>query len=143
MSTSVLHEFWEAPVREPVAGPFYAHPYGGIARDISVSKEGFARFFEWSLAEVDFAMMVVQGMGGKVIDTFGEWDECLGYLNEVKGKRAYMITIINRHPARISELLAIAPYLWENSEEDPDEDSCDPHGIERPNLRLVTDDSHD
>jgi len=99
--------------RELIASPFYAHPYGGIARDIAVTKEGFARFFEWSLAEVDFAMMVVQGNGGKVIDTFDEWAESLGYIVESDGKRTYMITIINRDHSRVSQLLKAAPYLWQ------------------------------
>lgn len=112
--------------REPVASPFYSHPYGGIARDISVSKEAFARFFEWSLAEVDFAMMVVQGAGGKVIDTFDEWSESLGYIDGSKTQHSYMITIIDRHPDRVKDLLQIAPYLWNGS------DDCNPHGIERP-----------
>ena len=126
--------------REPIAGPFYAHPYGGIARDISVSKEGFARFFEWSLAEVDFAMMCVQGHGGKVIDTFDDWSESLGYIDETNGKRTYMITIINRDHSRVGELLKIAPYLWHESGQVLDEDDCAPHGIERPKLELVEDD---
>lgn len=135
--SSLLHDYWEAPVREPVASPFYAHPYGGIARDIAVSKEAFARFFEWSLAEVDFAMMCVQGHGGKVIDIFDEWAESLGYIDESNGKRTYMITIINKDHSRVGELLKIAPYLWQESGQVLDEDDCDPHGMERPDLRLV------
>lgn len=80
---------------EPVAGEFYKHPYGGIARDIHVSKEGFARFFEWSLAEVDFAMLVSNG--GKVIDDLSDNHECLGYVHQnPHGRRDYMITIIDR-----------------------------------------------
>ena len=110
----------------PVAGKFYSHPYGGIARDICVSKEGFARFFEWSLAEVDFAMMVVQGNGGKVIDESGEWTESLGYIVESNDRRMYMITMITMKPERVCELLQFAPYLWEGN------DDCAPQGIERP-----------
>lgn len=43
--TSLMHEFLEP--REPmlVASEFYMHPYGGIARDVHVSPDGFNRFF--------------------------------------------------------------------------------------------------
>ena len=87
---------------EPVAGPFYRHPYGGIARDIHVSKEGFARFFDWSLAEVDFAMLVSNG--GKVIDDISDNHECLGYVHQNQhGRRDYMITIIDRTHGALME----------------------------------------
>lgn len=109
-------------VREPVATPFYAHPYGGIARDISVSREGFMRFFEMD----DYALSLGEAFaGGKVVDQFPSNDyELVGYIGIKRNQFTYDITVIHRSSQRISELLQIAPYLWQGN------DDCDPHGIE-------------
>lgn len=60
--------------REPVATPFYSHPYGGVARDIFVSREGFARFFEIDPSELDWVECNL-----KTFDVIGTGFEILGY----------------------------------------------------------------
>jgi hypothetical protein len=75
--------------QETVASPFYSHPYGGIGRDITVSREGFMRFFEWDEFMMDFA----EQFHGKVVDqTPRDWSELLGYHDHGK----WVITVINR-----------------------------------------------
>ena len=90
--TSLMHDYWDDDVRmelrQPAPGAFYPHPYGGIARDIPVTREGFKRVFEWTDFEMDFADREM----GKVIDRFFDNHEILGY--HCHGK--YSITIINR-----------------------------------------------
>lgn len=118
--------------RQPVASPFYCHPYGGIARDIYVTREGFIRFFE--LDEFDIAIAeAFAGQGQKMYDKLpDDWTEVCGYINLLpSGKMTYRIDFISRDPQRISELLAIAPYLWKSN------DDCDPHGIERPHDAII------
>lgn len=78
--------------REPHFSPFFKHPYGGIARVVFVSKEGFMRFFE--LDEQDLKRMDI--FDGKVIDQLLDNHELLGY--HFNGK--WSITIIDgRHGA--------------------------------------------
>lgn len=68
--------------REPVASPFYLHPYGGVGRDIYVSREGFARFFEMEPSEVDWIPHNI-----KAIDKSGTGYELLGYKIQDAGNR--------------------------------------------------------
>lgn len=68
--------------REPVASEFYSHPYGGIARDIYVSREGFARFFEMDPTEVDWIPV-----NFKALDKIGTGYEILGYKCQDVGNR--------------------------------------------------------
>jgi len=126
---TALDVFNVLPIRDrgTVASPFYSHPYGGISRDIVVSRDGFARFFE--LDSLDMAL--VDGFAGssmKLYDTlFDDWCEACGYaFLSQHGKITYSITMISRDHTRVGELLQIAPYLWEGN------DNCDPHGIDRP-----------
>ena len=69
----------------------YHHTYGGMAQDVYVSREGFARFFEVSLAEVDR-----MDINCKWYDVMDAKSECLGY--KIQEKRGdpfkYRITII-------------------------------------------------
>ena len=124
MSTALMHEFIEPREREVVASPFYSHPYGGVARDIAVTREGFMRFFELDEHELSLG----EGFPGvKVYDTFhDDWAESYGCILMEPTRLIYRITVINRDHTRVGELLQIAPYLWEGN------DDCDPHGIERP-----------
>ena|SRR5688572_372359 len=83
------------PPSEPVASEFYKHPYGGIARDISVSREGFMRFFQLDEQE----MLIAESFAGhgKVFDTFANEHEYFGYINLFPGGRlSYIIVIIDR-----------------------------------------------
>jgi len=76
---------------EPSASDFYKHPYGGIARDVFVSREGFMRF--WSLDESEMARIDSYNFNGKIVDQKPSDDfELLGYHNNGK----YSITIIDR-----------------------------------------------
>lgn len=115
--------------RGNVASPFYPHPYGGIGRDISVTREGFKRFFDIDEGH----MCLAESFGlGKVIDEMtDDWTECVGYVNSNPQLTKYEITVIHKHGTRVSELLQIAPYLWEGN------DDCDPHGIERPQDPII------
>jgi hypothetical protein len=75
--------------QETVASPFYSHPYGGIGRDIVVSREGFMRFFEWD----EWTMQYAEAFHGKVVDcTPRDWSELLGYHDHGK----WVITVIDR-----------------------------------------------
>ena len=77
--------------RKPAASSFYNHPYGGIARDITVTREGFMRF--WELDEYQMAQIESYHFNGKVCDVQPSYFyELLGYLDHGK----YSITIINR-----------------------------------------------
>lgn len=117
--------------REPHASVFYQHPYGGIARDIFVTRDGFMRFFELD----EFEMEIAEAFAGqgKVFDWMHDgWSETLGYINLHQGGRMeYLITIIQSAHSDVSRLLAIAPYLWKT-----EGDECNPRGIPRP---VVTD----
>ena len=80
---------------EPAASDFYKHPYGGIARDIFVTREGFMRFFELS----EDSMLIAESLAGrgKMYDDLTEEHEYFGYINLFpRGKLSYMITIIDR-----------------------------------------------
>lgn len=85
-------------IQQTVASEFYRHPYGGIARDIRVTREGFLRFFEieeWQtgvLAVIDFTY-------GKVIDEFHDKIEVVGYRGHVSGVEHFTITFIDRTPS--------------------------------------------
>lgn len=119
--------------RKPVASPFYAHPYGGIARDIHVTREGFMRFFELDEFDMQFAEAFA-GQGQKMYDKLpDDWTEACGYIGlHPGGRMTYRIDFISKHPKRVSELLAIATYLWEGIGGVETLDDCDPHGIPRP-----------
>lgn len=78
---------------DPIASPFYTHPYGGIARDIWVSREGFARFFGHSVEYIDSCEV-----GMKLFDDFHTgMKETYGYKikNYNTGRIEYRITIID------------------------------------------------
>ena len=80
---------------EPIASEFYKHPYGGIARDISVTRDGFMRFFD--VTEFDIKMAEAFAGQGKIYDTVEENHETLGYINLLPGgKMTYFVTIIDR-----------------------------------------------
>ena len=98
--------------REPIAGPFYLHPYGGIARDISVTREGFMRFFE--LEEQGILIAESWAGQGKLFDEFHEDGETMGYIGLLPGgEMTYSVTIIKNTLKDVNKLLEIAPYLWE------------------------------
>jgi hypothetical protein len=83
------------PPPEPVATDFYRHPYGGIARDIFVTREGFMRFFE--LEELAIVIAESWAGQGKVFDSLTDDHEYFGYINLFPGGRlSYTITIIDR-----------------------------------------------
>ena len=94
--TSLMHDYWDDDVRmelrQPAPGAFYPHPYGGIARDIPVTREGFKRIFEWTDYEMDHAEREM----GKVIDRFHDNAEVIGYVGHCFGKRHFTVTVINR-----------------------------------------------
>jgi hypothetical protein len=75
--------------QETVASPFYSHPYGGIARSIKVSRDGFMRFFE--LDELGMKILYHQEFNGKIIDRRLDNHELLGYHD--RGK--FTITIVD------------------------------------------------
>lgn len=79
---------------EPAVSDFYKHPYGGIARDIFVSYEGFLRFFEQESFDLDAPIW--NGFYGKVVDTVLDDHELLGYRGHHRGVDTWMITIIDR-----------------------------------------------
>ena len=96
--TSLMHDYWDDDVRmelrQPAPGAFYPHPYGGIARDIPVTREGFARFFELDVdaMELDSSSMWF----GKIIDIIHDTGECLGYRGRHRDQTTYVITILNQ-----------------------------------------------
>ncbi len=53
---------------------FYRHPYGGIARDIYVTREGFARYWGYSVEYIDDLPV-----NSKVFDDMQPKVEILGY----------------------------------------------------------------
>lgn len=80
---------------EPAVSDFYRHPYGGIARDIFVTREGFMRFF--NLREDSILIAESFAGQGKLYDTVSETHETMGYINLFPGgKMTYMVTIIDR-----------------------------------------------
>lgn len=84
----------------PTEAPAYKHPYGGVARDSYVSRDGFARFFEHSVEYVD-TLPVNQ----KLFDDMQPGCEMLGYkIQETRDGRgpylAYRITIIDYKKSR-------------------------------------------
>jgi hypothetical protein len=108
MHNAVLHP----PGNEQrIATPFYQHPYGGIARDVLCSREGFARFFEHSVEYIDDLPF-----NTKVFDVLEPWTECLGYkiMSRRNGPMQYRITVIERGHSRVGKLFRIAPYLWDD-----------------------------
>ena len=114
--TSLMHDYWDDDVRMELRqqphSPFYCHPYGGIGRDIRVTREGFARFFEIDPNEVSWMQANM-----KIIDVMLPMSELLGYkLMNLDGKEEYSITIVEHSHSRVSDLLAIAPYLWEGTD---------------------------
>lgn len=108
---SIINYTSPRPPQE-VASAFYQHPYGGTARDIWVSREGFARFFEDSVECVD--LMGLINRNTKSYDVVFDNGEALGYIlqDRADGPISYRITIINR---------GFNPW----------KDACDPHGIPR------------
>jgi hypothetical protein len=80
--------------QETVASPFYSHPYGGIARDIQVTREGFMRFFE--LDELGMKLVYHPDFYGKILDRFFDNGEAVGYRGHNRGIDVWVITIINR-----------------------------------------------
>lgn len=93
------------PPAEPVASEFYKHPYGGIARDISVTREGFMRFFELE----EQGMLIAESWAGqgKVFENFGDDHEYFGYINLFPGGRlSYTIVIIDRSSKAIKQHFA-------------------------------------
>jgi hypothetical protein len=93
------------PPSEPVASEFYKHPYGGIARDIFVTREGFMRFFE--LEELAIVIAESWAGQGKVFDSFTDDHEYFGYIHLFPGGRlSYTITIIDRSSKAIKQHFA-------------------------------------
>lgn len=90
--TAMNHIVAPRPV-EPVAGDFYKHPYGGIARDISVTRDGFMRFFE--LDEIGMKLVYHPDFYGKVLDRMFDEGEALGYRGHHHGIETWTITIID------------------------------------------------
>jgi hypothetical protein len=83
------------PIRQDVEvfTPFYSHMYGGFARDIYVSREGFARFFSTSPEYVD-----TLPVNSKVFDDMQPGHEMLGYKIKNSYKNSpcrYRITFID------------------------------------------------
>lgn len=117
----VMHSILDCATPKPpqeVASKFYQHPYGGIARDVYVTREGFARFFEDTVECVDLMGLINPNM--KSYDLIGEWHECLGYILKDGDKTEYRITIVVHDHSRVSNLLQIAPYLWKGSHDRSD-----------------------
>lgn len=79
---------------EPIASEFYRHPYGGIARDISVSRAGFMRFFE--IDEIGMKLVYHPDFYGKVLDRMFDEGEAVGYREHRRGIEHWTITIIDR-----------------------------------------------
>lgn len=108
----VMHSILDCATPKPpqdVASKFYTHREGGIARDIYVSREGYARFFE--IVEPD--QIEDYWLHAEMHD---HWTTCFG---RVTGSE-YRITIISHDHSRVSELLDIAPYLWKGSDDRSD-----------------------
>lgn len=76
--TSVMHEFLDTEVRHertrPEVSEFYPHIYGGMARDIYVTREQFARFWRMSVEYIDDLQF-----NSKVLDQMEPGGESLGY----------------------------------------------------------------
>ena len=76
-----------------VASDYYTHPYGGIARDIYVTREGFARFFEHSVEFIDdmpYNIKLFDDFHPGLIETYG-------YICEAfNGNITYRITILDQ-----------------------------------------------
>ena len=89
----VLHHFWEDRHDRPVASDFYQHPYGGIGRDIWVSREAFARFFDHSPEYIDDLPVNM-----KLFNITGSLYEMLGYRQQdrIDGPISYRIVFIDR-----------------------------------------------
>ena len=87
-ANSAVYDLPAPRVREPGFSPFFAHPYGGIARVVFVTKEGFMRFFELD----EFDLRLAEAFDGKILDRLFDNHEVLGY--HIHGK--YSITIIDR-----------------------------------------------
>ena len=98
--TSLMHDYWDdaerMELRQPAPSPFYPHPYGGIARDIPVTREGFARFFELDVDAMEMAECDGSIWYGKVIDITHDTGECLGYRGRHRDQTTYVITILNQ-----------------------------------------------
>src|SRR5678815_5898254 len=90
--SSVMHDFIIDRVPLPQASEYYAHPYGGIARDIWVTREGFARLFGHSLEYVDSLHCNM-----KVFDDMQVMCETLGYKQQYKidGPITYRVIFID------------------------------------------------
>lgn len=75
-----------------IVSDHYAHPYGGIARDIYVNREQFARFWRCSVECVDDLPVNM-----KIFDAMEVGGEATGYklLNHREGALQYLITIID------------------------------------------------
>lgn len=101
---TVLHNFFEDRLDPPLAGEFYKHPYGGIGRDITVSYEGFCRFFELQESDMDIAR--AEKFYGKVVDLSPTSDiELCGYRGHRYGNETWTITFIDRsYIAHIKQL---------------------------------------
>jgi hypothetical protein len=85
-----------------------------------VTREGFARFFGVTLYDVEH-----MAVNCKWFDIMEPMSECLGY-KMVRYPRdfkkgylitEYRITVIEHGHSRVSDLLKIAPYLWEDKHE--------------------------
>lgn len=102
-SRSAMNHIETPRERESVAGPFYQHPYGGVARDIFVSREGFARFFQRTPESVDRLRKNCKTLD--YAEDLGhpyEWVEILGMVGQEipGGPCTYKITFIDfRHGA--------------------------------------------
>ena len=97
--TDLMHDFDPKRVSKSNAGEFYRHPYGGIARDVLVSREGFARYFNHSVEYIDN-----EPMNMKLFDDFHE--KCETYGTKMQdgrdGRIQYRITHIDHtHRARM------------------------------------------
>lgn len=83
-----------------IANPEYDHHYGGVARDVYLTREQFARFFDVSVEFVDSLPVNV-----KVFDDMQPDGEMLGYIIQHhrprRGqitRRSYRVTIIHYEP---------------------------------------------
>ena len=100
-------------VTEPVASDFYLHPYGGVARDIEVSRTGFMRFFD--LDEIGMKLVYHPDFYGKVLDRMYDYGEALGYRGHRRGVETWSITIIDHSGAAIRKHLERVggPFVFE------------------------------
>lgn len=108
--------------RETVASDFYPHPYGGIARDVCVTRDGFMRFFELD----DHALSLCEAFpDGKVIDQFpGDAHELIGYIGTTRTTLTYTVTVVDRSWKTHDKFL--------DSVQAALEEVCPPRGIPRP-----------